>query len=140
VAVNWISDHVRTITAVDIELSIDGGQTFATVAANEANDGSFTWTVPDVYASQARLRVTARDAQGASGSDLNDAAFAITGTQPRDGDLDGNGVVDAGDIAVMLLAFGECTVAADCPADLDRNGLVDSGDIGLMLLLFGSVT
>jgi agmatine deiminase len=140
VAVNWISDHVRTISAVDIELSIDGGQTFATVAANEANDGAYTWTVPDLYASQARIRVTARDAQGASGSDLNDAAFAITGTQPRDGDLDGNGLVDAGDIAVLLLGFGDCAVAADCLADLDRSGSVDAGDIGLMLLLFGSAT
>ena len=138
VTVSWISDHVRAITSVDIALSLDGGQTFDTIAANEANDGAFAWTVPDVWTTQARLRVTARDAQGASGFDLNDANFAITGTQPRNGDLDGNGLVDAGDIAVLLLAFGDCAVAADCPADLDRNGLVDSGDIGVMLLLFGS--
>ena len=140
VAVNWISDHVRTISVVDIELSIDGGQTYAAIAANEANDGAFTWTVPDVYAAQARLRIVARDAQGASGSDLNDAAFAITGTQLRDGDLDGNSAVDAGDIATMLLAFGPCPQPVNCPADLDRDGAVDAGDIALLLLLFGSTT
>ncbi|NBX25959.1 MAG: hypothetical protein EBQ99_07925 [Planctomycetes bacterium] len=49
------------------------------------------------------------------------------------GDLDGNGLVDAGDIAVLLLRFA----TADAAADLDGSGLVDAGDIGLLLLLFG---
>jgi hypothetical protein len=49
------------------------------------------------------------------------------------GDLDGNGLVDAGDIGVMLLRFG----TADAAADLDGSGTVDAGDIGVLLLLFG---
>jgi hypothetical protein len=51
----------------------------------------------------------------------------------RRGDLDGNGSVDAGDIAVLLLRFG----TGDAAADLDGSGSVDSGDIGVLLLLFG---
>lgn len=49
------------------------------------------------------------------------------------GDLDGNGIVDSGDIAVLLLRFG----TGDAAADLDGSGVVDSGDIGVLLLLFG---
>jgi hypothetical protein len=50
-----------------------------------------------------------------------------------EGDLDGDGLVGASDIAVMLLDFGPCT---GCPADLDGSGTVDAGDIAFLLLLF----
>jgi hypothetical protein len=49
------------------------------------------------------------------------------------GDLDGNGIVDGGDVGLLLLQFGSCS---GCSGDLDGNGTVDSGDLGLMLLLF----
>ena len=49
-------------------------------------------------------------------------------------DLDGNGVVDSGDIGLVLLDFGPCE---GCATDLDGNGVVDSGDLGLVLLDFG---
>jgi hypothetical protein len=51
----------------------------------------------------------------------------------RPGDLDGNGVVDSGDLGLLLLMFG----TPDPAADLDGSGTVDSGDLGLLLLLFG---
>ena len=135
--VNWISDHVRDISAVDIQLSTDGGATFSTIAANEANDGAYTWTVPDLYSTLARIRVLAKDALGNTGGDMNDADLVITGTQPRNGDLDGDGFVLGSDIALALLDWGACTNAADCPADLDYDGTVGAGDIALFLLMFG---
>lgn len=49
------------------------------------------------------------------------------------GDLDGSGTVDAGDVALLLLDFGPC---AGCVSDLDGNGQIDSGDLALLLLLF----
>jgi 1,4-alpha-glucan branching enzyme len=52
---------------------------------------------------------------------------------PLVGDLDGSCSVDAGDIATLLLMFGE----TGGPADLDGSGQVDAGDIGSLLLLFG---
>ena len=51
-----------------------------------------------------------------------------------EGDLDGSGTVDSGDLALMLLDYGPCTA---CPADLDGSGTVDFGDVALLLLLFG---
>jgi len=49
------------------------------------------------------------------------------------GDLDGDRVVGAADIAVLLLAFGECDGSA---FDVDGSGCVDAGDIAYLLLLF----
>jgi murein tripeptide amidase MpaA len=49
------------------------------------------------------------------------------------GDLDGNGIVDAGDVGLLLLQFGACT---GCSGDLDGNGTVDAGDLGLLLLQY----
>jgi len=137
VTVNWISDHIRAITAVDIQLSTDGGATFSTIAANEANDGAFTWTVPDLYSTQARIRVLAKDASGKTGGDMNDADLTINGAQPRNGDLDGDGFITGGDIALLLLDAGPCADLANCPADLDYDGSVGASDISLMLLSFG---
>ena len=57
----------------------------------------------------------------------------VAGTAPCPGDLDGNGMVDAGDIGSLLLLFA----SAGGPADLDQSGTVDAGDIGLLLLWMG---
>ena len=51
------------------------------------------------------------------------------------GDLDGNGVVDGGDLGLLLGSWGPCP--RPCPADLDQNGVVDGGDLGLMLGAWG---
>jgi len=44
-------------------------------------------------------------------------------------DLDGNGVVNAGDVAILLAAFG----TAGGPADLNRDGVVNGFDLGLLM-------
>jgi len=139
VALRWISDSVRTISSVDIQLSINGGATFTTIAANEVNDGDYLWTVPDVYTAQGRLRVVARDSLGNLGSDQNDLDFVINGIQQRNGDLDEDGLITNSDIALALLDYGDCATPVDCLADLDHSGSVDNGDIALFLLIFGDV-
>ena len=60
------------------------------------------------------------------------AALAVPDPQPAD--LDVNGRIDGGDLAVLLLNFGDCS--GSCKADLDASGSVDSGDIALLLLDF----
>ncbi|MFM7809416.1 MAG: hypothetical protein ACKPEA_16025, partial [Planctomycetota bacterium] len=49
-------------------------------------------------------------------------------------DLDCNGTVDTGDIAIALLEFGPCP---GCPSDIDGTGFVDFGDVALIMLDFG---
>jgi hypothetical protein len=50
------------------------------------------------------------------------------------GDLDLNGVIDFGDVALITLDFGPCQ---GCLSDLDGSGVVDFGDVALALLNFG---
>ena len=49
---------------------------------------------------------------------------------PIGGDLDGDGVVGAGDLALLLAAWGECE---GCGADLDGDGEVDGSDMAVLL-------
>ena len=49
------------------------------------------------------------------------------------GDIDLDGYVDFGDIALIMLDFGRCS---GCPTDLDGSGTVDFGDVAYLLLLF----
>jgi agmatine/peptidylarginine deiminase len=85
VEIKWISDDDAPVAAsggvsgVDILLSTDGGQTFATtIAANQPALGSFNWTVPaGINTTQARVRVVARDGAGNTGFDVTDANFTI---------------------------------------------------------------
>ena len=49
-------------------------------------------------------------------------------------DIDGSGMVDAGDVSLVLLDVGLCN---GCPADLDGSGMIDSGDVSMVLLDYG---
>lgn len=49
------------------------------------------------------------------------------------GDLDGNGIVDGADLAILLSAWGD----AGGPADLDGDGVVGGSDLGLLLGAWG---
>ncbi len=51
------------------------------------------------------------------------------------GDLDGNGMIDNGDVSLVLLMFGE----TNSSGDLDGSGMVDSGDVSILLLTLGDV-
>ncbi len=62
------------------------------------------------------------------------------GTAPirlRPEDLNGDGVVDAADLGLLLTAWGECTEDEACIADLSGDGVVDGADLGLLLASWG---
>ena len=50
------------------------------------------------------------------------------------GDADGDGEVDAGDLAAILASWGACDA---CPEDLDGSGDVGAGDLALILVGWG---
>jgi agmatine deiminase len=79
--IEWLADDDEQVTGIDIELSVNGGVSFPyVIASNLPHTGSFAWTVPDLYAPSARLRVVARDAQGRTGNDVSDTSFSIAGS------------------------------------------------------------
>ena len=62
------------------------------------------------------------------------AAFAH-GQEGCAADADGDGIVNGGDLAMVLGGWGPC---ADCGADLNANGLVNGEDLAVVLTRWGS--
>lgn len=140
-SINWISDDDQGVSNVDLLLSTDGGATYPTVIASAtADDGEYTWTVPNLYATQARVRVVARDAGGRTGYDDSDADFTIQGTPPCPGDVDGDNDIDLSDLGAMLAVYGACTgdPGYSVQYDIVPGGCIDLSDLGLLLAGFGT--
>lgn len=62
---------------------------------------------------------------------------ACTPTGGPLGDLDGNGRVDAKDLALLLAAWGKCARCDACPEDLDGDCAVGGSDLALLLTGWG---
>jgi hypothetical protein len=77
--VTWAVNNTQALApTVKISLSTDGGATFGTVlAASTPNDGSETLVVPNITASDVRIKI---EAVGNYFFDVNDASFALAAT------------------------------------------------------------
>ncbi len=88
-----------------------------------------------------RLRTHSGIAAGADaalGAAMNGLQIRLLVACPAD--IDGDGAVGSGDLAVMLAAWGSpCPLAAPmCAPDLNEDGNVDSGDLAVLLAAWGA--
>lgn len=135
-SIKWISDDDALVSAVDIHYSTDGGATYPNVIAlNQPRLGSFSWTVPSFCSTRARIRVTARDALGNTGSDASTSN--LTFNAPLPGDLTGDHIVNSADLVALLGNFGQ-PVPPNTGGDFDGNGTVNSADLVYLLGVFGT--
>jgi hypothetical protein len=74
--------------------------------------------------------------QIAAGADDSNTNGRLDTCEWRKGDLDLNSMIDFGDVAILMLYFGEPNPLF---GDLDGNLRIDFGDIALLLLDFGPV-
>lgn len=72
--ITWTS--TGTIANVKLEYSLNGGSTFTTIIASTPNDGSQSWTVPNVSSTTALVRVS--DAADGNPSDASNSVFTIS--------------------------------------------------------------
>ena len=57
--------------------------------------------------------------------------------QPILGDLDGDDIVGAADLLILLANWGPCADCSNCPADLDDDCTVGVSDLLLLLANWG---
>ncbi|MBN1164742.1 MAG: hypothetical protein JXB45_09195 [Candidatus Krumholzibacteriota bacterium] len=77
--ITWNASDNMGVTSVDILRSQNGGATFPhIIASGEANDGSYTWNVPDSASVSLRLRVVARDPNGLAGKDDSKSDITVS--------------------------------------------------------------
>lgn len=81
--ISW-SAGGSSLSGVKISLSTDSGLTYPTViAASAPNSSLYSWTVPDLATTTARIKTEVIDSGGTVlATDFSAADFAITGTQP----------------------------------------------------------
>jgi len=71
--ITWTSSG--TVGNVKIDFSSDNGSTWSTIITSTANDGTYTWTVPNVSSSQCLVRIEETDG---SPSDTSNSVFSIS--------------------------------------------------------------
>lgn len=106
-AVTWTvasTDTVLGTTLVNILVSLDGGYTWSTLAANTANDGNHTVTLPNTATTQARFRVEAANGSGVS---AGNTWFDVT---------DSNVAINASGTAITLATSGFVATKQGSPA------------------------
>ncbi len=129
------------------EVSNDGGQSWTLVHATTATDSAWEvaeFAVSDFVAPSAEIRVRfgVADAFKAEDSSIVEAGiddFEIEHLVCEDAgcaeDLDGDGVVGASDLAVLLGSWGPCE---GCPADFNGDGVVGAADLAVLLGSWGA--
>ncbi|MCE2652765.1 MAG: agmatine deiminase family protein [Planctomycetaceae bacterium] len=117
--VRWLTDDDVQVTGVDLELSLDSGTTWTPIRSNVPDSSGLLWTVPNLNTTTARFRITARDAEGRTGSDTMTGDFAITGTGcladlvSIGGTLPGDGLLTGDDFVFFISVFASGSPLAD---------------------------
>ncbi len=73
-------------------------------------------------------------ANGVSGESTFVVDFSGLGTEiAPPADLNGDGIVNGADLAILLAAWGPCPPKGACPADLNDDGIVNGADLAILL-------
>lgn len=136
--ITWKTDDdagAMSAASVDIDLVLPGGSTVP-VAAGLADNGSFTWTVPDVAATGAEVRVTATDADGFDGADTGTGLVSISGGPAACNPADlavPFGFLDLSDVDAFIAAFTSGDPASDVAFPF---GVIDLSDVDGFIAAF----
>ena len=125
-----------------IEVSNDGGLNWTSVSTALGTDGA--WEVAEFRIGQyvtptsdVRVRFSVRDDIPPSIVEAGVDDFVVSkwvcASESPVGDLDGDGDIDAADLAQLLGNWGPCADPDDCPADLDGDGSVGAFDLAILL-------
>jgi hypothetical protein len=79
--ITWDKDTITetNLKGINLYYSTDGGATWTAIATNEANGGTYTWTVPGAISTNCKVKIEAEDMAGNKVSDVSDGTFTIYG-------------------------------------------------------------
>jgi agmatine/peptidylarginine deiminase len=77
--ITWSSDDDVEVVSVDLDYSIDGGNSWISIASGLSQKGARVFSAPSTPSSLGQIRVTAFDALGNSTSDTNDDYLSFAG-------------------------------------------------------------
>ena len=129
------------LNALVVEISIDAGTSWMQIEVIGTDTQGWqvrSWLLDDFVSPGLPSRIRFRAADGIITDGLVEAAVddvkvqALFCEQPIIGDLDGDGVVNARDLGILLASWG--AAQPGIPADINGNGTVDSIDLGLLLV------
>ena len=81
-SITWTSSGLPAGAAtIDLDYTVDGTN-FISIAMGEANDGTYSWTVPGIDSGSVRVRATVNDSFAVATGDLSNANFTIDSTAP----------------------------------------------------------
>lgn len=140
----WYSNNLGGAPNEDsmpIEISNNGGTSWTLIENYNANNGAWTkksWRVRDYVTPSAnvQMRFIARDLNTGSLVEAGVDDFKVIDVDCSaavPGDLNGDGVVNAADLALLLNAWGSTNPAAD----LNDDGIVNGVDLGILLNAWG---
>jgi hypothetical protein len=113
-----------------------GDVLLGTIGPSAIADGSFNGTTTDDHffgvideGGVAKIRIT----NSGGGIEVDHFQFAFGGKCPTTPDLDGDGAVNAADLAILLGDWGACAPRGCCQSDFDDDGTVGPADLGILL-------
>jgi len=128
--ITWTS--TGTSGDVQIEYSVDGGTNWSDIISSTADDGLYSWSIPDNTSENCLVKIT--DADG-SPSDQSDAVFTISAAGIL-GDVNSDDLANSTDALIILSCDVGLDVSQYCPmdcGDVNSDGLVNSTDALIIL-------
>lgn len=116
-------------TGTNLAVTFDPAES-ASIAAGAS--AVFTVRIASAVAATDTLGIDAVRVRDGAGTSVALAVEFTAATNPAD--LDGDGFIGAGDLAILLGEWGACK---GCPADLDGDGEVGASDLAALLAAWG---
>ncbi len=118
-----ITDANLRLNPIELNYSADGGSSYELVSGTEANDGAYSWTVPNTISSQGMIKMVAYDRAGNTSLDLSDSTFSISSSYIVTNTND-SGAGSLRQVLTDLIATGgNGTLVFDIPTGLLTNGV-----------------
>ncbi len=75
--IRWVATDSAFVDHIDILYSTDAGSSWDTVSANEMNDSSYAWTIPNTPSDNCLVQIAAHDPWDNDTFDISDSLFSI---------------------------------------------------------------